>query len=100
MIQPPDTLITYRIKDASIFWCLTDNSINVYDTSCEDGICIHGIDANAIFQMMRNAMCNCPSPVFKELRNADYQVEQAKEMINALQLYLDERLTAAEKEGV
>ena len=99
MIQPPATLITYHVNNGSIFCHICDDSINVYDTSCEDGICIHGIDANAIFQMCRNAMCS-PSPVFKELRNADYQVEQAKEMINALQLYLDERLTAAEKEAV
>ena len=90
MIQQPDTLITYRIKDASIFWHICDDSINVYDTSCEDGICIHGIDANAIFQMMRNAMC-ASQPCFKELRNADYQVDQAKEMITALTNYVNAR---------
>lgn len=90
MIQQPDTLITYRIKDASVFWHISDDSINVYDTSCDDGICIHGIDADAIFQMMRNAMCSS-QPCFKELRNADYQVEQAKEMINALTNYVNAR---------
>ena len=90
MIQQPDTLITYRIKDASIFWHICDDSINVYDTSCEDGICIPGIDANAIFQMMRNAMC-ASQPCFKELRNADYQVDQAKEMITALTNYVNAR---------
>ena len=50
MIQPPDTLITYRIKDASVFWHICDDSINVYDTSCEDGICIHGVDAKLSFK--------------------------------------------------
>jgi hypothetical protein len=99
MIQQPDTLITYRIKDASIFWHICDDSINVYDTSCEDGICIHGIDANAIFQMMRNAMC-ASQPCFKELRNADYQVDQAKEMITALTNYVNAREKAtAESEA-
>jgi hypothetical protein len=99
MIQQPDTLITYRIKDASIFWHICDDSINVYDTSCEDGICIHGIDANAIFQMMRNAMC-ANQPCFKELRNADYQVDQAKEMITALTNYVNAREKAtAESEA-
>ena len=90
MIQQPDTLITYRIKDASVFWHICDDSINVYDTSCDDGICIHGIDADAIFQMMRNAMC-ASQPCFKELRNADYQVDQAKEMITALTNYVNAR---------
>ena len=94
MIQQPDTLITYRIKDASIFWHICDDSINVYDTSCDDGICIHGIDADAIFQMMRNAMC-ASQPCFKELRNADYQVDQAKEMITALTNYVNAREKAA-----
>ena len=88
MIQPPDTLITYRIKDASIFWHISDDSINVYDTSCEDGICIHGVDANAIFQMMRNAMCS-QQPCFKELSNRPHQLDQAKEMRNALTAYIE-----------
>ena len=94
MIQQPDTLITYRIKDASILWHICDDSINIYDTSCEDGICIHGIDADAIFQMCRNAMCS-NQPCFKELRNTEYQLEQAKEMITALTNYVNAREKAA-----
>ena len=33
--------------------------------------------------MCRNAMCN-NQPLFKELRGAEYQISQAKEMIVAL----------------
>ena len=90
MIQPPDTLITYRIKDASVFWHICDDSINVYDTSCEDGICIHGVDANAVFQMARNVMC-CAKPCFEELSHRPHQLEQAKEMRNALTAYIESR---------
>ena len=88
MIQPPDTLITYRIKDASVFWHICDDSINVYDTSSEDGICILGVDADAVFQMMRNVMC-CAKPCFEELSNKPYQLEQAKDMRNALTAYIE-----------
>ena len=88
MIQPPDTLITYHIKDASVFWHICDDSINVYDTSSDDGICIHGVDADAVFQMARNVLCSAV-PCFKELSNKDYQLDQAKEMRNALTAYIE-----------
>ena len=99
MIQPPDTLITYHIKDASVFWHICDDSINVYDTSCEDGICIHGVDANAVFQMMRNAMCS-QQPCFKELSNRPHQLEQAKEMRNALTAYIESQEPKEETDDV
>ena len=97
MIQPPDTLITYRIKDASVFWHLCDDSINIYDTSSDDGICINGVNADAVFQMMRNVMCS-QQPCFKELSNRDYQLDQAKALRNALTAYLESQEPKEEAE--
>ena len=97
MIQPPDTLITYHIKNASVFWHICDDSINVYDTGCDDGICIHGVDADAVFQMMRNVMCS-QNTCFKELSNKDYQLDQAKEMRNALTAYIESQEPKEEDE--
>ena len=97
MIQPPDTLITYRIKDASVFWHLCDDPINIYDTSSDDGICINGVNADAVFQMMRNVMCS-QQPCFKELSNRDYQLDQAKEMRNALTAYIESQEPKEEAE--
>ena len=49
--------------------------------------------------MCRNAMCS-NQPLFKELRGADYQVEQAKEMITALTNFVNAQEKAkAEKEA-
>ena len=83
MIQPPSTHLEYHLKDASCFWSIHDDSINVYDPCTDDTISIHGVDADSAFRMCRNMMCNM-QPMFKELKGDEHQVSYAKEMITAL----------------
>ena len=87
MIQPPSTLYTYHIADASAFWHMCDDSLNIHGDGCDDGICIHGVKADTFFQMARNGMC-CNQPCFNELSNKPYQLDMAKEMRTALDNYI------------
>lgn len=91
MIQPPSTRIEYHIKDAGIFWSSHDDSINVYDSSTEDMICVNGVSASEIWRMCRNVMCCAPSHnIFSELDDK-YALDYAKEMLNALTNYIKEK---------
>ena len=87
MLQSPSVMYTYYMRDASAFWAQCDDSINIHD--CEDNtICINGVDANAMFMACRNALCSKNS-VFGELKTKDHTIASAKEMIEALQKYLE-----------
>jgi len=87
MIQPPSTHINYHINDASCFWSIRDDSINVYDPSNEDMVTITGVDADDAFRMCRNLMCNM-QPVFNELKTDEHTVKNAIEMRTALDNYI------------
>ena len=83
-------MYTYYMKDASVYWAETDDSINLHDFE-DNAICINGIDADAMFRACRNALCaNCN--VFKELKNDEWTFKSAKEMIEALQKYVDKNV--------
>ena len=94
MLSSPSVMYTYYMKDASVFWAECDDSINLHD--CEDNtICIHGVDADAMFMACRNALCSWAS-VFGELKTKDHTIKSAKEMIEALQKYVDKNDTTTE----
>ena len=91
MLSQPSVMYTYYMKDASAYWAQCDDSLNLHD--CEDNtICINGINATAMFMACRNAMCSKNS-VFGELKTKDHTIESAKEMIAALQKYVDKNDT-------
>ena len=91
MLSQPSVMYTYYMKDASAYWEQCDDSLNLHD--CEDNtICINGINATAMFMACRNAMCSKNS-VFGELKTKDHTIESAKEMIAALQKYVDKNDT-------
>jgi len=83
MIEQPSTHIQYHIQDASCFWSIHDDSINVYDPRTDDTISINGVDADSAFMMCRNMMCNF-KPMFSELKADEHQIKYAKEMLTAL----------------
>jgi len=81
-------MYTYYMRDASVYWAECDDSINLHD--CEDNtICIHGVDANAMFLACRNALCSKNS-VFGELKTKNHTIASAKEMIEVLQKYVSD----------
>ena len=87
MIQPPSIHYSYHINDASCFWSINDDSINVYDPCNEDMVTITGVDADDAFRMCRNLMCNM-QPVFNELKTDKHTVKNAIEMRTALDNYI------------
>ena len=91
MLSQPSVMYTYYMKDASVFWADCDDSINLHDYE-DNTICINGINATAMFMACRNAMCSKNS-VFGELKTKDHTIESAKEMIAALQKYVDKNDT-------
>lgn len=94
MLSTPSVMYTYYMKNASVFWAQCDDSINLHD--CEDNtICINGVDANAMFIACRNALCSKRN-VFEELTDKDHILTSAKEMIEALQKYVDKNDTTTE----
>tara|TARA_R110001606_G_scaffold229108_1_gene377093 strand:- start:450 stop:704 length:255 start_codon:yes stop_codon:yes gene_type:complete len=82
------------MKDASVFWASCDNSINLHDYE-DNTICVNGVDADAMFMACRNALCSKTS-LFEELKTKKRTVESAKEMIEALQKYVDKNDTTTE----
>lgn len=94
MLQPPSVMYTYYMKDTSVYWAQCDDSINLHD--CEDNtICINGVDANSMFIACRNALCSKRN-VFEELSDKPHIIASAKEMIEALQEYVDKNDTTTE----
>ena len=94
MLSQPSVMYTYYMKDASVYWAECDDSINL--NNCEDDtICIHGVDATAMFIACRNALCSKNS-VFGKLKTKDFTIKSAKEMIEALQKYVDKNDTTTE----
>ena len=96
MIPQPSVMYTYYMKDASVFWAECDDSINLHDYE-DNTICINGVDADAMFRACRNAMCSKRN-VFNELKVRGSALSSAKEMIEALQEYVDNNDTTTEEE--
>ena len=96
MLQSPSVMYTYYMKDASVYWAECDDSINLHD--CEDNaICINGVNATAMFMACRNALCSKRN-VFEELSDKPHILNSAKEMIEALQKYVDKNDTTTTEE--
>ena len=96
MLSQPSVMYTYYMKDASVYWAQCDDSINLHDYE-DNTICINGVDADAMFGACRNALCSKNS-VFKELKTKKHTIAQAKEMIKALQEYVDNNDTTTTEE--
>ena len=87
MIPQPQVKYTYQLEDAAVSWSCCDDSINVHDDG-GTSICIEGVNATAMFIACRNALIE-EGTVFHELKATKYTVESAKDMIAALQTYVD-----------
>ena len=96
MLSSPSVMYTYYMQDASAYWAQCDDSLNLHDYE-DNTICIHGVDATAMFMACRNALCSKNS-VFGELKTRDHTIKSAKEMIAALQEYVDNNDTTTTEE--
>ena len=93
MISQPKIRYTFDIKDAQVFYSEYDNSINIETQESiefEDGICITGIAPETVFQLCRNVLACC-EPIQYKFNTKDWHVRYAKEMITALQEFVDSK---------
>ena len=91
IMNAPDVTYDFFIKDAYAHWSIHSDSIHISESSSESGVNVAGVKADQMFSMCRNALaCNREYSVFHELTNKPHQIESAKEMIAALQLFVDE----------
>ena len=88
-------MYTYYMKDASAYWAQCDNSLNLHDFE-DNTICINGINADAMFMACRNAICSKNS-VFNELKVKDDVLSSAKDMIAALQKFVNKNDTTTKE---
>lgn len=90
-MQAPDLKYEFYIKDAHAHWCIHDDSVNITETTSDSGVAITGVKAEAMFMMARNALaCKREYSVFEELVPKPYVINSAKEMIIALQQFVDD----------
>lgn len=89
-MRPPDITYEFYIKDAHAHWSIHNDGIHITECDSEDGVIVTGVSAAAMFMMCRNALaCKREYSVFHELSNKPYHLKAAKEMIDALQSFVD-----------
>lgn len=91
-MNAPDITYEFYIKDAHAHWSIHCDAIHITESAAESGVTVNGVNADKMFAMCRNALCcNREYSVFHELSNKPHQVASAKEMIAALQFFVDEQ---------
>ena len=90
-MNAPDVTYDFYIKDAYAHWSIHSDSIHISESASESGVNVCGVKADQMFAMCRNALaCNRKYSVFHELSNNQRHIESAKEMIAALQSFVDD----------
>lgn len=97
-MQTPDITYQFYIKDAHVHWSIHTDAIHITESASESGVTVNGVKADAMFMMCRNALaCKREYSVFHELTNKPYNIKAAKEMIDALQSFVDANTTKEEE---
>ena len=72
-------------------WSIHCDGIHITECSSESGVTVNGVNADKMFMMCRNALaCRREYSVFHELSTKPHHIESAKEMIAALQSFVDD----------
>ena len=91
-MNAPDLTYEFYIRDAHAHWSIHSDGIHITECDSESGVTVNGVKADKMFMMCRNALaCKREYSVFHELSNKPYHINAAKEMIAALQSYVDEQ---------
>ena len=90
-MNAPDLTYEFYIKDAYAHWSIHSDGICITECDSESGVTVNGVSADKMFMMCRNALaCKHEYSVFKELSNKPHHINAAKEMIVALQSFVDD----------
>ena len=83
----PSVSYTFRLSDASMFYCSHDDTVNFYRDD-DSRLEVAGITADTMFTCVRNAFC-CGDNILKEVQGKPYQIQAARDMIEALEGFID-----------
>lgn len=86
-VNAPTVSYTFNTKDAYMFYCTHDDTMN-FIADDESRIEVAGIDAATMFTCARNALC-AGDNIIKELQGKSHQLQAARDMIEALQGFID-----------
>ena len=90
-MNAPDVTYDFYIKDAHAHWSIHCDGIHITESDSESGVTVNGVNADKMFMMCRNALaCKREYSVFHELSNKPYNINAAREMIAALQSFVDD----------
>ena len=89
-MNAPEITYEFHIQGAHAHWSIHSDGIHITEATSESGVHVTGVNADTMFAMCRNALaCNLKYSVFQELSNKPHQLESAKEMVNALNRYIE-----------
>ena len=83
----PKVRYEFYMNNGHAYYHLGDDSVNFH--ACEEGtISVNGINANNMFSLANQALCG-HQPVFAELSVSKKQLDEAKEMVTALNNFIN-----------
>ena len=93
-MRAPEISYEFYIKDAHAHWSIHCDGIHITECDSESGVSVNGVNADKMFMMCRNALASRREySVFHELSNKPSNINSAKEMIAALQSFVDANTT-------
>ena len=83
----PSVRYEFYMNNGHAYYHLGDDSVNFH--TCEEGtVSVNGINANSMFSLAKQSLCG-HQPVFAELSTGKKQLDEAKEMVTALNNFIN-----------
>ena len=83
----PSVRYEFYMNNSHAYYYLGDDSVNFH--TCDEGtISANGINADSMFSLCKNALC-ANQPLFAELSVSTKNLAYAKEMVTALNNFID-----------
>ena len=87
-MKAPNVSYTFRLSsDVHMFHCEHDDTMN-FCTDDHSRLEVAGIQSDTMFTCVRNARC-CGDNILKEVQGKSYQLKAARDMIEALEGFID-----------
>jgi hypothetical protein len=97
-MQAPDITYEFHVQGAHAHWSIHTDGVHITEATSESGVHVTGVNADAMFSMCRNALaCSREYSVFHELSNKPHQLASAKEMVKALNEYIQSQESTEER---
>ena len=97
-MQAPDITYEFHVQGAHAHWSIHSDGVHITEATSESGVHVTGVNADAMFSMCRNALaCSREYSVFHELSNKPHQLNSAKEMVKALNEYIQSQESTEER---